>query len=83
MTPLHQPYNEYIANAERTFRSLGRAASTVHQAAVGQLYQTYMKQASVLAYGNIFLYASAIAFLVVPFCFLISKKTAAGGGGGH
>ena len=83
MTPFHQPYNTYIADAERTLRSIGRAASSVHDAAVGQLYQTYMKQAAVLAYGNVFLYASAIAFLVVPFCLLISKKTASGGGGGH
>jgi DHA2 family multidrug resistance protein len=83
MTPFHQPYNTYIADAERTLRSIGRAASSVHEAAVGQIYQTYMKQAAVLAYGNVFLYASAIAFLVVPFCLLISKKTASGGGGGH
>jgi DHA2 family multidrug resistance protein len=82
MTPLHQPYNTYIADAEQSFRSLGRAASTVHQAALSQLYQTYMKQAAVLAYSNVFLYASVVAFLAVPFCLLISKKTAAGGGGG-
>ena len=82
MTPLHQPYNVYVADAERTIRSFGRAASTAHQAAVSQLYQTYMKQAAVLAYSNVFLYASVVAFLVVPFCLLISKKTAAGGGGG-
>jgi DHA2 family multidrug resistance protein len=82
MTPLHQPYNTYIAQAEHTLRSFGRAASTVHQAAMSQLYQTYLKQAAILAYSNVFLYASVVAFLVVPFCFLISKKTAAGGGGG-
>ena len=82
MTPFHQPYNTYISQAEQTFRNMGRAASTVHDAAVGQIYQTYLKQASVLAYSNVFLYASVIAFCVVPFCLLISKKTAAGGGGG-
>ena len=83
MTPFHQPYNTYISDAEQTLRNMGRAASTVHQAAVGQIYQTYMKQAAVLAYSNVFLYASVVAFLVVPFCLLISKKTASGGGGGH
>ncbi len=82
MTPLHAGYNSYIAKAEDTLRTLGRAASTVHDAAVGQLYQTYLKQAATLAYANVFMYASVIAFLVVPFCFLISKKMAAGGGGG-
>ena len=82
MTPFHQPYNTYISQAEQTFRNMGRAASTVHEAALGQIYQTYLKQASVLAYANVFLYASVIAFCVVPFCLLISKKKAAGGGGG-
>ena len=83
MTPFRQPYNDYIADAERTLRGMGHAAGTVHTAAVGQLYQTYLKQATTLAYANVFLYASVVAFLVVPFCFLISKKTASGGGGGH
>ena len=83
MTSLYQPYNTYIAQAEQTLRSLGRPTAGLHDAAVSQLYQTYLKQASVLAYGNIFLYASAVAFCVVPFCLLISKKTASGGGGGH
>ena len=83
MTSLYQPYNTYIAQAEQALRSLGRPVAGLHQAAVSQLYQTYLKQASVLAYGNIFLYASVVAFCVVPFCLLISKKTASGGGGGH
>ena len=69
MTPFHQPYNTYIADAEQTFRNLGRAASTVHQAAVAQIYQTYMKQAAVLAYSNVSLSISrSWHFVVVPFC---------------
>jgi DHA2 family multidrug resistance protein len=82
MTPLHQPYNLYLADAERTLRGMGRSAAAAQQAAQSQLYQTYMKQAAVLAYSDVFLYASAVAFLVVPFCLLISRKTASGGGGG-
>ncbi len=82
MTPLYQPYNTYVANAEQALRTLGRPEGGLHDAAVSQLYTTYLKQSSVLAYGNIFLYSSIIAFCVVPFCLLISKKTASGGGGG-
>lgn len=82
MTPLHQPYNEYLAQAKQSLIALGRAASAAGDAASGQLYQTYMRQGAVLAYSNVFLYASAVAFLVVPFCLLISRKTASGGGGG-
>ena len=83
MTPLHNGYNVYIQRSEAALRSLGTAQANVHTVAVSHTYQTYLRQAQVLAYGNVFLYTSVIAFLVVPFCFLISKKTAAGGGGGH
>ncbi|WP_345821677.1 hypothetical protein ABC766_07690 [Methylobacterium fujisawaense] len=42
-----------------------------------------MKQAQVLAYGNVFQYVAVVTLLVVPLCFLISAKTAQGSGGGH
>ena len=83
MTPLNNGYNNLIQQSEAALRSLGRAPDNLHTLAVTHTYATYLKQAQVLAYGNVFLYTSVIAFLVVPFCFLISKKTAAGGGGGH
>ncbi len=82
MTPLRQGYNTLIQESENTLRSLGRAADAVHQEAVAHTYQMYMNQASILAYGNVFQYTAVIAFLVVPFCFFISAKTASGGGGG-
>ncbi|WP_342107185.1 DHA2 family efflux MFS transporter permease subunit [Methylobacterium sp. SI9] len=83
MTPLRYGYNTLIQQSEHTLRSLGRAASTVHQQAVAHTYQTYMKQAQVLAYSNVFQYTAIIALMVVPLCLLISAKTAQGGGGGH
>jgi DHA2 family multidrug resistance protein len=83
MTPLHQGYNMLIQESERTFRTLGRTAVAAHDQAVSHTYQTFLGQAAILAYGNVFQYAAVVAFLVVPFCFLISKKTAAGGGSGH
>jgi DHA2 family multidrug resistance protein len=83
MTPLRQGYNVLIQETEHTLRSLGRAASAVHQEAVAHTYQTYLKQAQVLAYSNVYQYTALVAFLVVPLCLLISAKTAQGGGGGH
>ncbi|MDX7952020.1 DHA2 family efflux MFS transporter permease subunit [Lichenihabitans sp. Uapishka_5] len=82
MSPLQQGYNTYVQSAEQTLRTLGRAASTVHDDAVGQLYTSYRTQAAILAYNNVFQYAAVVAFLVVPLCFLISNKKAQGGGGG-
>ncbi len=83
MTPLRYGYNTLIQESEQTLRSLGRAANSIHQQAVSHTYQTYMKQAQVLAYGNVFQYVAVVTLLVVPLCFLISAKTAQGSGGGH
>ena len=82
MTPLNQGYNELIQKSEAALRTLGRAAGSVHDEAVSHTYQMYIQQSTVLAYNNVFQYSAALAFLVVPLCFLISKKTAQGGGGG-
>ena len=82
-TPLHDGYNLYNQASEAALLSLGRAQNMLHDQAVSHTYRTYLRQAAVLAYSNVFLYASVIAFLVVPFCLLISKKTAQGGCAGH
>jgi DHA2 family multidrug resistance protein len=83
MTPFHQPYNTLVAQTEAGLRTLGRSGPTLHDVAVGHVYQTYIKQSQILAYSNVFFYFSILAFCVVPFCFLISAKKATGGGGGH
>jgi len=83
-TPLNQPYQALVAQYEQSLRALGRAGAAVHDAAVGRVYQVFRTQAAVLAYADIFFYCAILAFLVVPFCFLLSPKT--GGmrpGGGH
>ena len=67
MTPLNNGYNLLNQATEATLRTLGRAPAMIHSQAVGHTYQTYLRQAAVLAYGNVFLYASMLAFLVVPF----------------
>lgn len=81
-TPLNQGYTMLIQRSEQTLRTLGHAAGSVHDEAVSHTYQTYLKQAAVLAYNNVFQYSALVAFCVVPLCLLISKKKAAGGGGG-
>ena len=83
MSPLHAGYNEYLAKAEATITALGRAPSTVETVAMGQIYQTYLKQAaSFSVLKRVSSTLPSLLFCVVPFCFLISKKTASGGGGG-
>jgi DHA2 family multidrug resistance protein len=77
-SPFHQPYQTLVATYEQTLRAMGRAGTAVHDAAVGRVYQTYRLQATVLAYSDVFFYCGIVAFLMVPFCFLISAKTGAG-----
>ncbi len=83
MSPLNQGYNALIQRSEQSLLTLGRAAASVHDEAVSHTYKTYIGQAAILGYNNVFQYFAAIAFLVVPLCFLISNRTAQGGGGGE
>ena len=77
-SPFHQPFQALIAGYEHTLRAMGRAGAAVHDVAVGQVYQAYRLQATVLAYSDVFYYCAIIAFMMVPFCFLVSAKTGGG-----
>ena len=61
---------------------MGRAGAAVHDVALGRVYQAYRLQATVLAYSDVFFYCAIVAFLMVPFCFLLSPKTGGGRPGG-
>jgi DHA2 family multidrug resistance protein len=82
-SPLNQPFDTLIANTEHTLRSMGRAGAAVHSTAVGQVYSAFRSQVSILAYADVFYYCAIVAFIVVPFCFLLSPKTGGGPGGAH
>jgi len=77
-SPFHQPYNTLVAQYETALTAMGRAANTAHQAAVGEVYQVFRTQVAVLAYSDVFLFFSFLAFCAVPFCFLISARKAGG-----
>jgi len=83
-SPFHQPFDTLVANTERTLRSMGVAAANVHDVALGRVYQMFRVQVQVLAYSDVFLYCSYLAFFTVPFCLLISARKGGGRpGGGH
>jgi len=82
-SPFHQPYQALIANYEHSLRAMGRAGSAVNQAAVGRVYQVFRTQVTILAYSDVFYYSAIVAFIVVPFCFLLSPKTGGSPGGAH
>jgi DHA2 family multidrug resistance protein len=83
-SPFYQPYQALIATYEQALRSMGRVGAVAHGVAVGRVYQAFRLQVAVLAYSDVFYYCAIVAFIVVPFCFLLSAKTGGGGpGGGH
>jgi DHA2 family multidrug resistance protein len=82
MTPFHQPFNTLVSTTEGTLRTLGHSSVGLHDAAVGRIYSTYLKQATILGYSNVFFDFSILAFCVVPLCFILSAKKAVAGGAG-
>jgi len=83
MSPFHQPFNDLVAQYERTLIAMGRAAGAAHDIALGKVYLTFRTQAQVLAYSDVFLYIAVIAFAVIPFCFLFTNAKGGGGGAVH
>ncbi len=94
-TQTHMAYlSGHLSQSDSTFRNtlsqwagavrnLGTVAGDATQTAVGQLYQTLIAQAGLLAYMDVFLYCAVLAFAFVPFTFLFSPVKKAGGGGAH
>ena len=83
LTPLNPPYNALVARNEQALTDLGRAPITVHDAAVGLVYQTLGKQSQVLAYSDVFLFCAVLAFLAAPLALLFSGRKGAPSGGAH
>ena len=73
MTPLNQPYNNLVQQDRAALLSMGHAASTTQSTATGLIYQTFVTQASILAYSDVFMYCAIGAFCVVPLTFLFSN----------
>ncbi len=82
-SPFHQPYETLIATYEHSLRAMGRAGAAAHDVAVGRVYQAFRAQVTVLAYSDVFFYCAIIAFMVAPFCLLLSPKIGGARGGAH
>lgn len=71
-TPFHQPFVQLIARYQATLESMGHVASAAHNLAIGEAYQMFQAQVSVMAYSDVFMACSVVAFAMVPLCFLLS-----------
>lgn len=76
MSPLNQPYNEYLAHMKAVAQQLGYAAQDQATFAMASLYKDFQKQVAILAYNDVFMIIGFCAFLFVPICFLLDGYTA-------
>jgi DHA2 family multidrug resistance protein len=60
---------------------VGQPPALAAQTANGMMYQTYIEQASMLAYVDVFAMLTILCAVCVPFMFFFSPGKAAGGGG--
>jgi MFS transporter, DHA2 family, multidrug resistance protein len=76
-------FQQALAQLSFSIRNLPATAGDATQRAMGQLYQTLIGQAGILAYMDIFLYFAVMAFAFVPFTLLFSRVKKAAAGGAH
>jgi DHA2 family multidrug resistance protein len=81
MTPLNQPYDTLLQQTEATLRAAHNGAGTGEAVATGLIYQTFLKQAQVLAFSDVFRICAVAAFCIVPLTFLFSKYKPSPGAG--
>jgi len=75
LSPLDPGYASDLARVGRGLMELGgRAGAAIDQTASHLLYTSYLTQASVLAYSDLFVFAGTAALCVLPFTFLLSGK---------
>jgi DHA2 family multidrug resistance protein len=72
LTPFNQSFNAMVAQNEQALRSLGRAATTLHQQAEAYAFRTLEHQSSVLSYCDVFIYSAVLALVMIPLAMLLS-----------
>jgi DHA2 family multidrug resistance protein len=81
MTPLSQQYQDAVQHLSRALRDYAGMAGDVTQAATGQMYQTFVSQATILAYIDVFTICGIFAWCFIPLTFLFSSTRASAKGG--
>jgi DHA2 family multidrug resistance protein len=84
MTPLSQNFTDALHARAATLASLsGQPPAAATKTATGMLYQTFVSQATILAYVDVFAMLAVLCVFCVPLMFFFSPVKAAGGAGGH
>ncbi|MFC0399407.1 DHA2 family efflux MFS transporter permease subunit [Paraburkholderia rhizosphaerae] len=81
MTPLSQNYSDALQrNTQAVMDYAGQPRMQAMQTATGHLYQTFVSQATILAYVDVFAMLSIFCMLCIPLTFYFSPAKASGGG---
>jgi len=84
LSPLSQNYNDTLQRTAQTVADMtGQPFAQALQTASGRLYETFISQATILAYVDVFAILAVFCFLCIPVTFFFSPAKAAGGAGGH
>jgi DHA2 family multidrug resistance protein len=79
LNPLDPRYNDWMAKAQGAFAGAGDAAST----SLAVLYSQVQRQASMLAFLDVFRELMVVVLVVAPLVFLMSPAKSGGGGMAH
>lgn len=84
MSPLSQNFQDALQrNAQQIGAMTGAPSSAALQTATGRLYETFISQATILAYIDVFTILAIFCAACIPLTFLFTPAKAAGGPGGH
>ncbi|MGN6087124.1 DHA2 family efflux MFS transporter permease subunit [Trinickia sp.] len=84
MTPLSSNFTDALnARAETIASTMGQPQAQALKTANGMMYQTFVSQATILAYIDVFAMLAVLCACCVPLMFFFSPVKAAGGAGGH
>ena len=83
MSPFSANYQNTLQQIQLTLESAGQTAAQAAQQASGYMYQTFIKQSTILAYIDIFSFCAIFAFCFVPLSFFFSSSKPSGESGGH
>ncbi|MEK6421792.1 MAG: DHA2 family efflux MFS transporter permease subunit [Burkholderia gladioli] len=84
MSPFSQNFQDALQrNAQQIGALTGASPSAALQTANGRLYETFVSQATILAYIDVFAILAIFCAACIPLTFLFTPAKAAGGPGGH
>ena len=83
MTPLNEQFQQAVNNGAAAVRNFSQQIGDPVQVATGQLYQQMVVQARILSYIDVFAICAVVAFILIPFCLLLSPVKSEGNAGAH